>query len=92
MVLVGEGTNPPLFPEEDTWSHVDTVIQFLEPFYNITLELEGNKCLKNAVLSYNELFDHLEDWEEYIDTRLNTSTSVERGQRLVAISISKNVL
>jgi hypothetical protein len=37
VVLVGEGTNPPLFPGEDTWSHVDTVFQFLEPFYKITL-------------------------------------------------------
>jgi hAT family C-terminal dimerisation region len=48
--------------------------------------------LKNAVPSYNELFDHLEDWEEYIDTRLSASTSVERGQWLAAISIFKNVL
>ena len=87
VVLVGEGTNPPLFPGEDTWIHVDTVLQFLEPFYNIALELEGNKCLTNSVPSYNEMFDHLEDWEEYIDTRLNTSPSVERGQWLAAISI-----
>ena len=58
----------------------------------MTLELEGDKCLANDVPSYNELFDHMEDWEEYIDTRLNTSTSVERGQWLAAISISKNVL
>jgi hAT family C-terminal dimerisation region len=53
--------------------------------------LEGNNCLTNAVPSYNELFDHLEDCEEYIDTRLSTSTSVERGQWLTAIAICKNV-
>ena len=42
--------------------------------------------------SNSELFDHLEDWEEYIDTRLNTLTSAELGQWLAAISISKNIL
>jgi hypothetical protein len=92
VVLVGESTLPPLFPGEDTWNHVDTVLQFLEPFYKITLELEGNKSLTNAVPSYNELFDHLEDWEEYIDARLSSSTSVERGQWLAAIAICKQVL
>jgi hypothetical protein len=61
IVLSGEGEEC-LFPTRETWRHIETVVSFLEPFYKITQELQGNKCLTSAVPSYNELFDHLDDW------------------------------
>jgi hypothetical protein len=41
-------------------SYIDCCV-FLEPFYKIMQELQGDKCLTSAVPFYNEVFDHLDD-------------------------------
>jgi hypothetical protein len=37
------------------------------------------KTLTNALPSYNEIFDHVEDWQESFGTRLRDTTPLQRG-------------
>ena len=50
VALSGEGEEC-LFLTRETWSHIETVVSFLEPFYEIAQVLQGNKFLNSSVPS-----------------------------------------
>jgi hypothetical protein len=81
-----------MYPVKATWRRVETVVLFLEPFYQISQELQGEKALTNAVPSYNEIFDHVEDWEESLGTRLRDTTTLERAMWLTGLEAAKGIL
>jgi hypothetical protein len=100
IVLSGEGEER-IFPTNETWRHIETVVSFLELFYKITQELQGDKCLTSAVPSYNELFDHLDDWNDTLcekldagdtDLRRDSGMSIEAGHWLEGIEASRDLL
>jgi hAT family C-terminal dimerisation region/BED zinc finger len=92
VVFVGESYGKDMYPVEATWRRVETVVSFLEPFYQISQELQGEKALTNAVPSYNEIFDHVEDWEESLGTRLRDTTTLERAMWLTGLEAAKGIL
>jgi hypothetical protein len=89
VVLVGEIYEKSLYPTEETWECIETVVHFLEPFYKITQELQGDKALTHAVLAYNENVDHMEEWSDSLDDKLGGTTNIERGLWFVAIPRAK---
>jgi hypothetical protein len=90
--FVGESYDKDIYPVEATWRRVETVVSFLEPFYKISQELQGEKALTNAVPSYNEIFDHVEDWEECLGTRLRDTATLDRGMWLTWLEAAKGIL
>jgi hAT family C-terminal dimerisation region/BED zinc finger len=92
IVLVGEKVHRDMYPTDLTWRQVGTVVSFLAPFYRITQESQGDQALTSAVPSYNEIFDHLDDWEAGIGRKLEGATTAERGRWLVALDAAKTLL
>jgi hypothetical protein len=92
VVLVGEKAHRDMYPTDLTWRRVATIVSFLAPFYRITQESQGDQALTSAVPSYNEIFDHLDDWEAHICRKLEGVTTAERGRWLVALDAAKTLL
>jgi hypothetical protein len=92
VVFVGEIYEKSLYPTEETWKCIETVVCFLEPFEKSTQELQGDKALTHAVPAIIENFDHMEDWSHCLDEKLRGTTNFESGLRFGAIFESKSLL
>jgi hypothetical protein len=92
IVFVGESYGKDMDPVEETWRRVETVVSFLEPFYQISQELEDKTALINAVPSYNERLDHIEAWEQSLGTRLRDTTTLESGMWPTGLEAAKVIL
>jgi hypothetical protein len=92
VVFVGESYGKDMYPVEATWRRVGIVVSFLEPFNQISQELQVEKALTNAVPSFNEIFVPFEDWEESLGARLRDTTTLGSRMWITGLEAAKAIL
>ena len=71
---------------DEDWHVLKQVTIFLEPFANVTREIEGSKypTLNVVIPLYNSLIDHVEDWIDDEDCTMDSEEGENRSEEIIA--------
>ena len=71
---------------DEDWHVLKQVTIFLEPFANVTHEIEGSKypTLNVVIPLYYSLIDHVEDWIDDEDCTMDSEEGENRSEEIIA--------